>query len=123
MTHLQQVISRNVARLLPTNIKQVDNVLQIILSKLMFDSLINMQILFWTSNHFFFLLNRNTEVLFNFISIIYESILSYNMLEDIRVSELEKSIVMLFLSIINLFNCSPHLFIVYFDSISYPNYS
>ena len=123
MTHLQQVISRNVARLLPTNIKQVDNVLQIILSKLMFDSLINMQILFWTSNHFFFLLNRNTEVLFNFISIIYESILSYNMLEDIRVSELEKSIVMLFLSIINRFNCSPHLFIVYSDSISYPNYS
>ena len=88
-----------------------------------FDSLINMQILFWTSNHFFFLLNRNTEVLFNFISIIYESILSYNMLEDIRVSELEKSIVMLFLSIINRFNCSPHLFIVYSDSISYPNYS
>lgn len=123
MTHLQQVISRNVARLLPTNIKQVDNVLQIILSKLMFDSLINMQILFWTSNHFFFLLNRNTEVLFNFISIIYESILSYNMLEDIRVSELEKSIIMLFLSIINRFNCSPHLFIVYSDSISYPNYS
>jgi len=89
----------------------------------MSDSSINMQTLSCTSNRFFFLLNKNTEVLFNFISIIYESILGYNMLVGIRVSVLGKSIVMLFLSITSRFNCSPYLFTFYSYSILSLNYS
>jgi len=89
----------------------------------MSDSSTNMQTLSCTSNRFFFLLNKNTEVLFNFISIIYESILGYNMLVGIRAFVLGKSIVMLFLSITSHFNCFPHLFTFYSCSILNLNYS